>query len=304
MLRDLFRKSRVRKPNEGNPELEPEISPVHEEREKRMEGLWVRCDKCQEIFLAKELDKNFRVCSKCGHHFRVPAVQRIDMLLDKGSFVEWDRDLVTRDPLQFPGYMGKVAKCQQETGLAEAILTGEGRLEGAPLVVGVMDARFIMASMGTVVGEKIVRAIEGACARRIPLVLFSASGGARMQEGVLSLMQMARTSAALTRLSAVAVPFISILTDPTTGGVTASFAMLGDVILAEPGALVGFTGPRVIEQTIRQKLPAGFQRAEFLQQHGMIDQIIPRPQLRTRLALLLALHSSNTEGVTTDAPTA
>lgn len=268
-----------------------------------MEGLWVRCEKCQEIFLAKELDKNCRVCAKCGHHFRIAAPQRIAALLDPDSFIEWDAHLPTQDPLHFPGYKGKVEKSQRETGLAEAIVTGQGTIEGFPVVVGVMDPRFIMASMGTVVGEKLVRAIEGACAQRIPLILFSASGGARMQEGVLSLMQMARTSAALTRLAEAGVLYISVLTDPTTGGVTASFAMLGDLILAEPGALIGFTGPRVIEQTIRQKLPEGFQRAEFLEQHGMIDRIVPRTQMRSQLALILAMHTK-TEGVTANGPTA
>ncbi|ABZ82706.1 acetyl-CoA carboxylase, carboxyl transferase, beta subunit [Heliomicrobium modesticaldum Ice1] len=262
-----------------------------------MDGLWVKCKQCQQILLTKELEKNLKVC-RCGYHFRMTAQERIVMLVDENSFIEWDRELVSKDPLQFPGYAQKIQKCQIETSMSEAITTGQGRICDIPVVLGVMDPRFIMASMGAVVGEKIVRAAERALKLRLPLVLFSASGGARMQEGVLSLMQMARTSAALTRLSKAGLPFFSVLTDPTTGGVTASFAMLGDLIIAEPGALIGFTGPRVIEQTIRQKLPEGFQRSEFLQKHGMVDIIIERPKMREQLAALLALHCGNSlEGV-------
>lgn len=299
MLKDLFRKTRYVTLQTNMPpiEVQPPIPASSEGRDIRMDGLWIKCGQCQEIFLAKELEKNFKVCHKCGHHFRVTAQERVDMLLDKDSFQEWDGGLRSQDPLQFPGYREKLERSKQETALNEAILTGQGTIHGQPLVIGVMDARFIMASMGTVVGERIVRAIEGARTKRWPLVIFAASGGARMQEGVLSLMQMARTSAALTRLSEAGVPFFSVLTDPTTGGVTASFAMLGDIIIAEPGALIGFTGPRVIEQTIRQKLPEGFQRSEFLQQHGMVDMIIERSKMRTQLATLLELHNPGSEGV-------
>ncbi|MTV49114.1 acetyl-CoA carboxylase carboxyltransferase subunit beta [Heliobacillus mobilis] len=263
---------------------------------KEMDGLWVKCKQCQQIFLVKELEKNLKVC-RCGYHYRMTAKERIDSLIDEGTFIEWDKELVTKDPLRFPGYAQKIQKCQSDTSMAEAIITGQGDIHGIPVAIGAMDSRFIMASMGAVVGEKIVRAAEKALEKGWPLILFSASGGARMQEGVLSLMQMARTSAALTRLSEAGLPFFSVLTDPTTGGVTASFAMLGDLIIAEPGALIGFTGPRVIEQTIRQKLPAGFQRSEFLQKHGMVDIIIERPKMKAQLATLLSLHMPMAGGV-------
>ncbi|QGG46666.1 acetyl-CoA carboxylase, carboxyl transferase, beta subunit [Heliorestis convoluta] len=268
-----------------------------------MDGLWIKCNQCQEIFLTKELEKNYKVCPKCDFHFRMTAHERVQMLFDTDTFVEWDREITSKDPLEFPGYKEKVAKSQRDTSLSEAILTGIGKVDGHNVVVGIMDPRFIMASMGTVVGEKIVRAIEGARDHNCPLILFCASGGARMQEGVLSLMQMARTSAALSSLAEKGVPYFSVLTDPTTGGVTASFAMLGDVIIAEPGALIGFTGPRVIEQTIRQKLPEGFQRAEFLQKHGMVDLIMNRTEMRKELAILLALHRAGNEGGSSDGTT-
>ncbi|AEF94547.1 Acetyl-coenzyme A carboxylase carboxyl transferase subunit beta [Desulfotomaculum nigrificans CO-1-SRB] len=263
------------------------------EGEKRdiPEGLWVKCSRCNEILYNKELEKNFKVCHKCNFHFRLGAKERIRITLDEGSFEEFDTDLTTINPLDWPNYPEKVALAQETTGLPEAAVTGSGTIEGYPVVIGVLDSHFIMGSMGSVVGEKITRAVERAMEKRLPLIIFATSGGARMQEGILSLMQMAKTSAALARFNQAGLLYISVFTDPTTGGVTASFASLGDIIIAEPGALIGFTGPRVIEQTIRQKLPDGFQRAEFMRQHGMVDMIVNRPQMKETLAQLLSLHS-------------
>ncbi|MFZ5598707.1 MAG: acetyl-CoA carboxylase, carboxyltransferase subunit beta [Bacillota bacterium] len=254
------------------------------------EGLWVKCTRCNEILYNKELDKNFKVCQKCNFHFRLNAKERIRMTLDEDSFLEFDNELTTVNPLHFPNYPEKLAAAQEASGLREAVVTGRGTIEGVPVVIGIMDSHFIMGSMGSVVGEKIARAIEQAIEKKLPVIIFSTSGGARMQEGILSLMQMAKTSAALAKLDEAGLLFISVITDPTTGGVTASFASLGDIIIAEPGALVGFTGPRVIEQTIRQKLPEGFQKAEFMRQHGMVDMIVSRPQLKETLANILLLH--------------
>lgn len=255
------------------------------------EGLWVKCTRCNEILYTKELDKNLKVCHKCNFHFRVGAQERVAMVLDQGSFQEYDAGMVSTNPLDFPGYEDKIVKAQELTGLKEAVLTGEGTINGYPVVLAVMDANFIMGSMGSVVGEKISRATETAIEKKYPLIIFATSGGARMQEGILSLMQMAKTSASLAKLNQAGVLYISVLTDPTTGGVTASFASLGDIILAEPGALIGFAGPRVIEQTIKQKLPEGFQRAEFMRQHGFVDLIISRNNMKETLANILALHT-------------
>ncbi|MBE3587685.1 MAG: acetyl-CoA carboxylase carboxyltransferase subunit beta [Thermoanaerobacteraceae bacterium] len=262
------------------------------EQRETPDGLWVKCPRCAEILFGRELDKQLKVCNKCGYHFRLSAPERIKTIIDEGTFVEWDGDMTPVNPFGLPEYEKKLASACQNTGLREAVITGEGELAGHRVVLAVMDARFMMASMGTVVGEKITRAIEGAREKRLPLLIFAASGGARMQEGVLSLMQMAKTCAALARFAGEGLLYISILTDPTTGGVSASFAMLGDIILAEPGALIGFAGPRVIEQTIRQKLPEGFQRAEFLRQHGFVDRVVPRPHLKSTLAQILDLHRS------------
>lgn len=256
------------------------------------EGLWAKCSRCNEIFYTKELDKNFKVCQKCNFHFRLNARERIRMTLDEDSFKEYDNELTTINPLNFPNYPEKMAAAQETTGLKEAVVTGEGTIDGFPAVVGIMDSHFIMGSMGSVVGEKIARAIERAIEKKLPVIIFATSGGARMQEGILSLMQMAKTSAALAKLDEAGLLFVSVMTDPTTGGVTASFASLGDIIIAEPGALIGFTGPRVIEQTIRQKLPEGFQRAESMRQHGMVDMIVNRPQMKETLAKILSLHKS------------
>jgi len=259
--------------------------------EKKKEQLWLKCPKCGELLYARELMKNLKVCRKCGYHFRLTAFERIAITLDEGSFEEFDSDLGPVDPLGFPGYPEKVACAQQATGLKEAILTGSGTIEGWSVVIGVLDPNFIMGSMGCVVGEKISRLVERAIERRVPLVIFSASGGARMQEGVFSLMQMAKTSAAISRLHDQRILYISVLTDPTTGGVAASFAALGDIVIAEPGALIGFAGRRVTEQTLREKLPPHFQTAEFCFEHGFLDLVVPRQEMRRTLAHILALHS-------------
>lgn len=227
------------------------------------DGMFMRCPKCKEIIYSEDLVANKYVCPKCEHYFRINAKQRIEMVLDRGSFVEWDKEIVTDNPLQFPNYIEKIEKAQKLTGLDEAVITGKGTIKGKEVAIGVMSADFIMGSMGSVVGERITRLFEKATEEKLPVVMFCCSGGARMQEGTVSLMQMAKTSQAVKRHDEAGLLYVSVLTDPTTGGVTASFAMLGDVIIAEPGALIGFAGQRVIEQTIHQKLPEGFQRAEF-----------------------------------------
>lgn len=254
------------------------------------EGLWVKCTRCGAIVYTKELKKNYKICLKCGFHFRMGARERIDMICDKDTFVEFNSNIVSVDPLGFPGYKEKLKLCKEKSGLNEAVITGKGSIDGHEVVLAVMDSNFIMGSMGSVVGEKITLAIETALADKKPLVIFTASGGARMQEGMLSLMQMAKTASALSRLHDAGILYIAVLTDPTTGGVTASFASLGDIIIAEPEALIGFAGPRVIEQTIKQKLPQGFQRAEFMLQHGFIDMIVERKELKNKLANILSLH--------------
>ena len=255
------------------------------------EDLLRRCNVCKSAVFVDEVKKGFYICPHCNNYFRVPAYKRLKQIVDEGSFEEWDMGIAFSNPLRYKGYGEKVRELQEKTGLREAIVTGKACIEGQEAVVGVMDGRFLMASMGEIVGEKIARAFERATEERLPVIIFTCSGGARMQEGIVSLMQMAKTSAAVKRHSEAGLLYISVLTDPTTGGVTASFAMLGDIILAEPGALIGFAGPRVIEQTIRQKLPKGFQRAEFLLEHGFLDAIVPRDQLHERLAQLLRLHA-------------
>ena len=266
------------------------------EKRVRTEGLWVKCEGCRQIIWKKDLDANFNVCPKCERHFRIDARARIDLLLDEGSFQLEDLNLSSSDPLKFVdvrAYSERLKKTQAETGLKDAIINAEGKLAGRPVMLSAMEYSFIGGSMGAVVGEVITRAIERSVAQRKPLIIVSASGGARMMEGVVSLMQMVKITAALARLDEVKVPYISVLTDPTTGGVTASFAMLGDLNIAEPGALIGFAGPRVIEQTIRQKLPEGFQRSEFLLEHGMLDAIVHRKEMKAYIARAFDFMSPN-----------
>ena len=254
------------------------------------EGLWVKCDGCKEIIYSRELDRNFQICPKCGHHFRIGARQRIALLLDEEEPRELFREIRPTDPLKFVDskpYPARLKEYQKRTGAHDAVIVVEGGVEGLPIVLAVMEYAFMGGSMGSVVGEKITRAAELAGERGVPLVVVSASGGARMQEGVLSLMQMAKIAAALARLRERRQPFLSILTDPTTGGVTASFAMLGDLNIAEPGALIGFAGPRVIQQTIGEELPEGFQRSEFLLEHGFLDLVVARPELKGTVARCL-----------------
>lgn len=280
MLKDIFQKKR-------------KYATIPSERTKREipEGLMHKCSKCGKIQTSIELDKNLKVCTSCGHHFMLNAYERIQMVLDDGRLFEYDSEMTAEDPLGFPGYADKLAAAVTKTGFNEAIVTGEGTIGGFPVVIGVMTFEFFGGSMGGVVGEKIVRAVEAAIQKKYPLVLFSTSGGARMQESLLSLMQMAKTSAALSKLAEKGGLYISVLTDPTYGGVSASFAMLGDVIMAEPGANIGFAGKRVIEQTIRQKLPDNFQTSEFNLEHGQIDLVVHRKDLRPTLTKLLDMHS-------------
>jgi acetyl-CoA carboxylase carboxyl transferase subunit beta len=260
------------------------------------DNLAVKCPSCKELLVGKDWEKDLRVCHKCGHHFRLNADERVKIVLDEGSFREFASELRSSDPLHFvsrsESYQEKLSSKIAETGLNEGVVVGRGKIDGFPLLLVIMDFRFIGGSMGAVVGEKITQAIEYGAAERAPVVLFVASGGARMQEGAISLMQMAKTSAALARLAEAGVPYISVLTDPTTGGVTASFAMLGDVILAEPGAIICFTGPRVIEQFMHIRLPKDANTAEFCLQHGMIDGIVHRRDLRSTLARLLRLYGA------------
>jgi acetyl-CoA carboxylase carboxyl transferase subunit beta len=260
------------------------------EKKVRTEGLWVKCEGCRQIIWKKDLEENLNVCPKCDKHFRIDAKTRLAQLLDDNQYETFDGNISSTDPLKFVDlkpYSSRLKQAQKDTGLNDAIINAQGNLLGKPVVVSVMEYAFIGGSMGAVVGEAITRAVERSANSRVPLIIVSASGGARMMEGVISLMQLAKVSAALARLDKAKVPFISLLTDPTTGGVTASFAMLGDLNIAEPGALIGFAGPRVIEQTIRQKLPPGFQRSEFLLEHGMLDAVVPRKQLKPYIARAL-----------------
>jgi acetyl-CoA carboxylase carboxyl transferase subunit beta len=256
------------------------------------EGVWTKCKNCHEIVYAKEVKRNLDVCPKCDYHFRIGARERIDLIIDAGTFVEMDAKMRSVDFLDFKDskkYKDRIKAAIKKAGDGDAVICGEGHLDGLPVVVAVFDFSFMGGSMGSVVGEKITRAIEKGLETNAPVLIFSSSGGARMQESIMSLMQMAKTSAALAKLKAAGIPFISVLTDPTTGGVTASFAMLGDLNIAEPRALIGFAGPRVIEQTIRQTLPEGFQRSEYLLEHGMVDMIVPRKEMKQKLSQLLRI---------------
>lgn len=280
MLKDLFQKKR-------------KYATIPSEKTKREipEGLMNKCPKCGAIQFNMELMKNFKVCTGCGYHFILNAAERVGMLLDGGRIFEYDEDMISEDPLSFPGYPQKTEQMIEKTGMRDAVVTGEGTIGGFPVVVCVMSFEFFSGTLGSVVGEKIVRAAEAAMQKRYPLIIFSTSGGARMQESILSLMQMAKTSAALGRFSESGGLYISVLTDPTLGGVSASFATLGDIILSEPGAVIGFAGRRVIEQTIRQKLPDNFQTSEFNLQHGHLDKVVHRKDLRTTLIKLLDMHT-------------
>ena len=260
------------------------------EKTVRTEGLWVKCENCRQIIWKKDLEENMNVCPKCDKHFRIDARNRLAQLIDDNQYETFDGDIASTDPLKFVDlkpYSSRLKQAQQDTGLKDAVINAQGKLMGRHVIASVMEYAFIGGSMGAVVGEAITRAVERAADKRIPLIIVSASGGARMMEGVISLMQLAKISASLARLDELKVPYISLLTDPTTGGVTASFAMLGDLNIAEPGALIGFAGPRVIEQTIRQKLPPGFQRSEFLLQHGMLDAVVPRKELKPYISRAL-----------------
>ncbi len=269
---------------------------IEKKNVKVPEGVWTKCKNCQEIIYAKEVQRNLNVCPKCDYHFRIGARERIDLILDEGTFVEMDANMRSVDFLDFKDtkkYKDRLKAAIKKAGDGDAVICGEGNLDELPVVVAVFDFSFMGGSMGSVVGEKITRAIEKGLETNAPVLIFSSSGGARMQESIMSLMQMAKTSAALAKLKAAGIPFISVLTDPTTGGVTASFAMLGDLNIAEPRALIGFAGPRVIEQTIRQTLPDGFQRSEYLLEHGMVDMIIPRKEMKQKLSELLRIFTKN-----------
>lgn len=282
-LQNMFKK--IKKTGSSQKEKKPEVP----------QGLLKKCNKCGAAIFTEDVKRAGYICPKCHGYFRVHAWERIRMTVDEDTFEEWDAQMDFVNPLQFKGYESKVKTLKEKTGLDEAVLTGKGMIQGNPAVIAVCDGRFLMASMGEIVGEKITRAVERATREHLPVVIFACSGGARMQEGIVSLMQMAKTAAALKRHSQAGLLYVSVLTDPTTGGVTASFAMLGDVILAEPQALIGFAGPRVIEQTIGEKLPKGFQRSEFLLEHGFIDRIVERNEMKQVLGDILAMHSVSKE---------
>ncbi|MCX7918533.1 MAG: acetyl-CoA carboxylase, carboxyltransferase subunit beta [bacterium] len=278
----------------------PEYTTLSVPKEKKRvqipDGLWTKCEECSAILDNKQLEANLKVCPKCGYHFRISAKERIAYTLDTGSFVEFDAQIQSADPLEFTDskrYPARIAESVKKLGINEAIICGEGKINGIPVAIGIMEFGFIGGSMGSVVGEKVTRTIERGLATNMPVVIISTTGGARMQEGILSLMQMAKTSAALSKLAQARIPYISVLTNPTTAGVMASYASLGDVVIAEPKALIGFAGPRVIEQTIRQQLPPGFQRSEFLLEHGFIDIIVDRRELKNTIAQVITLLTNN-----------
>lgn len=263
---------------------------VNSKASDMMVGKWIKCDNCKEILYKDDVKNNLSVCPNCGKHFRLSARRRIEQVIDKDTFIEIYENLHTTNPIKFEGYTQKIDLLEEKTKIKEAIKIGTGKIHNIDAAIGVMDGNFLMGSMGEVVGEKIVHLVDLAIEKKLPVIIFCVSGGARMQEGMISLMQMAKTSSALAKLEKAGLLYISVLTDPTTGGVTASFASLGDIILAEPGALIGFAGPRVIEQTIKEKLPEGFQRAEFLLEHGFIDRIVERKNMREELYKILKIH--------------
>lgn len=282
MIRDIFMKNKKKRPI---------TIPSDDAKNDVPEGIMTKCPQCKNIIVTKDLMKTLKVCPKCDHHLKMTAVERVACLFDEGTFESIDNHLKTENPLQFPAYTEKIESDAKKTGLNEAVLTGTGKIDGYEVAVAIMDAHFRMGSMGSVVGEKITRAIEKATELGIPMIIFSASGGARMQEGVLSLMQMAKTSVALNRHATKGLLYISVMTYPTTGGVSASFASVGDINIAEPKALIGFAGRRVIEQTVREKLPEDFQTAEFLLDHGQLDAVIHRSELKSSLAKIVRLHA-------------
>lgn len=289
MWEDLFQKVKTR--------LDIDEQPVVKAKKIHIPSdLLFKCPRCQQVVLMEEFEAENKVCKNCGYHARLSSRERLELTVDNQTFKEYDTLMKSKNPIDFPGYEEKIRELQEKTGLSDAVVTGECEIMGEPCVIAVMDSRFMMASMGSVVGEKITRAFERATEKRLPIVIFASSGGARMQEGILSLMQMAKTSGACARHSDAGLLYITVLTDPTTGGVTASFAMLGDIILAEPKVLVGFAGRRVIEGTIKQRLPDDFQSAEFLESHGFVDKIVERRDMRKTLADLLRLHSGRTGG--------
>ena len=295
MLKDMFKKTYTLIDTKYKKASEEKEEAVYEGQPNIPQGLWRKCNKCGRPIYTEDVKNNFYICPKCDGYFRVHAYRRIEMTIDSGSFEEWDREMEFVNPLNFPGYEKKVQAVREKTNLNEAVVTGRGTIHGQKTVIAVCDSRFIMSSMSHNVGEKIARAVERATALRLPVIIFACSGGARMQEGLVSLMQMEKTSAAIKRHSDAGLLYISVLTEPTTGGVTASFAMLGDIIIAEPKALIGFAGQRVIEQTIRQKLPEGFQRAEFQMEHGFVDLIVERPEMKDTLSSILRIHANRNE---------
>ncbi len=295
MFRDLFQKKKkyatIPSQRWSNEPASEDEQPQERPKREIPEGLMNKCSKCGTIHYSKELEKNLKVCSNCGYHMRLNAVERIIMTVDEGKFTEMDAGMESTDPLNFPGYAQKLEQQKMNSGLRDAVITGQGEIEGHPVMLAVMSFDFFSGSMGSVVGEKITRAIEAADEQGLPLIMFSTSGGARMQESIISLMQMAKTSAALARYQENGGLYISVITDPTMGGVSASFSMLGDIIIAEPGALFGFAGRIVIEQTIRQKLPDNFQTAEFNLEHGQLDMVTHRKDMKSMLADLLDYHT-------------
>lgn len=287
MLEDLFKLVKLR--------LEYEKENKKKNKFVIPSDLLFKCPRCSNIIFKEEFESNFKVCAECNYHSRLSAKERLDITIDKDSLLEYDSDMVSKNPINFPGYEDKIKEMQNKIGLNDAVVTGECTINYSKVVVIVMDSRFMMASMGSVVGEKITRAFERACEKKLPVVLFAASGGARMQEGVISLMQMAKTSAAVAKHSQAGLLYITVITDPTTGGVTASFASLGDIIIAEPKVLIGFAGRRVIESTIKQRLPDDFQSSEFLLSHGFIDMIVDRKELKNTISSLIELHNNGGE---------